>query len=118
MTIVPDMLLEEARLIIEPPESVMKKTIVCLAVLSLTSLVIAQAGDVKSSATKKAVSANKAKATSSAKSSCSENTACSTTVQTSAQSACSEKTACCENEKVVTKAAKPDRKGATFLVKR
>ena len=92
----------------------MKKLIVCLTLAILTSLTLAQAGDSKSTTTKKAVSADKAKTTSSAKSSCSENTACGT----SAQTACSEKSSCCEKEKIVTKATKPDQKGATFLVKR
>jgi hypothetical protein len=95
----------------------MKKLILCFTLASLASLALAQAGDGKSSATKKAVSADKAKVTSSAKSGCSETTDCSTT-KTSAQTACSEKSACCEKEKVVTKAVKPDQKGATFLVKR
>jgi hypothetical protein len=92
----------------------MKKLIVCLTVASLVSLALAQAGEGKSSATKKAVSAEKAKVTTSAKSGCSDNAGCGS----SAQAACGEKSSCCEKEKVVTKAAKPDQKGATFFVKR
>ena len=92
----------------------MKKLIVCLTLAGLASLPLAQAGEGKSSATKKAASADKAKVTSSAKIACSENAGCGS----SAQTACTEKSSCCEKEKVARKVAKPEEKGATFLVKR
>ena len=91
----------------------MKKLIVCLTLAGLASLQLAQAGEVKSSPTKKPATTAKAKVTSSAKA-CSEDSGCST----SAKTACTEKSSCCENEKVARKVAKPNEKGATFLVKR
>ena len=95
----------------------MKKFIVCLTLACLASLPLAQAGEGKS--TNKAANADKAKVSSSAKTTCSEKTGCSgIEVSSSAKTACTEKSACCENEKVARKVAKPDEKGATFLVKR
>ena len=90
----------------------MKKLILCLTLAGLATLELAQAGEGKSSPTK--TPAAKAKVTSSAKMACSEDSGCST----SAQTACTEKSSCCEKEKVARKVAKPDEKGATFLVKR
>jgi len=92
----------------------MKKLIICFTLACLASLALAQAGEGKSSAAKKAASTDKAKVTSSAKIACSENAGCGS----SAQTACTEKSSCCENEKVARKVAKPPEKGATFLVKR
>jgi hypothetical protein len=95
----------------------MKKLIVCLTLACLASLPVARAGEGKSAT--KAASADKAKVTSSAKTTCSEKTGCSgIEVSSSAKTACTEKSSCCENEKVARKVAKPDEKGATFLVKR
>ena len=95
----------------------MKKLIVCLTLACLASLPVARAGEGKS--TNKAASADKAKVSTSAKSTCSEKTGCSgIEVSSSAKTTCTEKSSCCENEKVARKVAKPDEKGATFLVKR
>ena len=96
----------------------MKKLIVCLTLACLASLPLAQAGEGKSSKTNKAVSAGKAKVTTSANSSCSEKAGCGSLEVSSSQSSCTEKSSCCEKEKVARKVAKPDEKGATFLVKR
>src|SRR6266542_4246655 len=92
----------------------MKKFIVCLTLAGLASLQLAQAGEGKSSPTGKPATTVKVKATSSAKMACSENAGCSTSAQTS----CTDKSSCCEKEKVARKVAKPDEKGATFLVRR
>jgi len=95
----------------------MNKLIVCLTLACLASLPVARAGEGKS--TNKVAGADKAKITSSAKTTCSEKAGCSAIEVTSnAKSACTEKSACCETEKVTRKIAKPDEKGATFLVKR
>ena len=95
----------------------MKKLIVCLTLVCLASLPVARAGEGKS--TNKAAGADKAKVSSSAKTTCSEKAGCSgIEVSSSAKTACTEKSSCCENEKVARKVAKPDEKGATFLVKR
>jgi hypothetical protein len=95
----------------------MKKLIVCLTLACLASLPVARAGEGKS--TNKAAGADKAKVTSGAKTSCSDKAGCTgTEVSSNAKTGCAEKSACCENEKVARKVAKPDEKGATFLVKR
>ena len=49
-----------------------------------------------------------------------DKTACAEKTKTtaSASKVCAEKSACCEKQKVARKAAKPDEKGATFLVRR
>src|SRR6266496_4077591 len=105
--------------IINSTESVMKKMIVCLTLACLSSLLVAQAGEGKSSKTNKAASADKAKVTSSAKMNCSEKAGCtSLEVSSSAQTTCAEKSSCCDKEKVARKVAKPDEKGATFLARR
>ncbi len=51
------------------------------------------------------------------KAACSEKAGCAETAKASAKAGCSEKS-CCEKEKVAKKTAKPDEKGAMFLVKR
>ena len=95
----------------------MKKLIVCFTLACLASLTVARAGEGKS--TNKAAGADKARVTSSAKTTCSEKAGCSgNEVSSNAKTACTEKSSCCEKEKVARKVAKPDEKGATFLVKR
>ena len=95
----------------------MKKLIVYLTLACLASLPVARAGEGKS--TNKAAGADKAKVTSSARTTCSEKAGCSgNEVSSNPKTACTEKSSCCEKEKMARKVAKPEEKGATFLVKR
>ena len=101
------------------PKNVMKKFMVCLTLACLASLPLARAGEGKSSVPNKAARADKAKVTSNNKATCSEKAGCGgIEISSSSQTTCTEKSACCEKEKVARKVAKPDEKGATFLVKR
>ena len=96
----------------------MKKFMVCLTLVCLASLSLAQAGEGKSSKATKAVSTGKAKLTSSAGPACSEKGCGSLEVTSNSQKSCAEKSSCCEKEKIARKVVKPDEKGATFLVRR
>jgi len=87
---------------IERPK-IMKILIVCLTVATFVLSPVAWAGEGKTSGKDKAA--------------CSEKAGCAETAKASAKAGCSEKS-CCEKEKVAKKTAKPDEKGAMFLVKR
>jgi len=85
---------------LKPTETIMKKIIVCLTVSAFVLLPVVEAGEGKTCDKDKTACAEKTKATA------------------SASKVCAEKSACCEKQKVARKAAKPDEKGATFLVRR